>query len=115
MYKLVSNINPHIFRGYDIRGVMGSDLNEDTYYTLGRAYATFLQQRRIQEAAVGHDNRNNCQEYTKAYIAGLNEGGINTISIGYSMSQIVYFSSYAFLIKGGTMITASHNPKNTTG
>jgi phosphomannomutase len=33
MYKIVNNINPHIFRGYDIRGVMDKDLNEDVYYT----------------------------------------------------------------------------------
>ena len=37
--KIVTNINPHIFRGYDIRGVAGTDLNEDIMYTLGRAYA----------------------------------------------------------------------------
>ncbi|MBT3249205.1 MAG: phosphomannomutase/phosphoglucomutase [Candidatus Pacebacteria bacterium] len=115
MYKIVNNINPHIFRGYDIRGVMDKDLNEDVYYTLGRAYATFLQQRRIQEAVVGHDNRNNCVEYSKAYMAGLNDGGIDTIFIGYSLSQIVYFSSYAFLTKGSTMITASHNPADYNG
>ncbi len=115
MYKIVSKINPHIFRGYDIRGIMDEDLNEDVYYTLGRAYATFLQQRRIKEAAVGHDNRNNCVEYSKAYMAGLHDGGIDTIFIGYSLSQIIYFSSYAFLTKGGTMITASHNPADYNG
>lgn len=115
MYKVVSNVNPHIFRGYDIRGVMDKDLNENVYYTLGRAYATFLHQRRIQEAVVGHDNRNNCKEYSQAYIAGLNDGGIDTIFIGYSLSQIVYFSSYAFLTKGSTMITASHNPAEYNG
>jgi len=115
MYKIVNNINPHIFRGYDIRGVMDKDLNEDVYYTLGRAYGTFLQQRRIKEAAIGHDNRNNCVEYSQAYITGLNDSGIDTIFIGYSLSQIVYFSSYAFLTKGGTMITASHNPAQYNG
>ena len=115
MYQLVNRINPHIFRGYDIRGVMGDDLNEDVYYTLGRAYATFLQQHRIKEAVIGHDNRHNSEEYSKAYIAGLNEGGIDTIFIGHSLSQIVYFSAYFFSTKGGTMITASHNPGEYNG
>lgn len=115
MYNLVTKINPQIFRGYDIRGVMDKDLNEDVYYTLGRAYGTFLQKRRIQESSVGHDNRNNCLEYSKAFIAGLNDSGINTIYISYSLSQIVYFSSYAFLTKGGAMITASHNPAEYNG
>jgi len=115
MYKLVSNINPNIFRGYDLRGVAGEDLSEDVMYTLGRGYATFLSQRRITESAVGHDNRLTYQEYATAFIQGLNDGGIDTISLGFSLSQIVYFSSYEYKTKGGAMITASHNPGNFNG
>lgn len=115
MYSIVSHINPQIFRGYDIRGVVDTDLTADTYYTLGRAYATFLYQRRIQEATVGHDNRLTSVEFSQAFISGLNDGGINTIYMGYSLSQIVYFSSYEFKTKGSAMITASHNPKNFNG
>ncbi|MBU0979146.1 MAG: phosphomannomutase/phosphoglucomutase [Patescibacteria group bacterium] len=115
MYKLVSNINPHIFRGYDLRGVAGKDLSEDVYYTLGRGYATFLSQRRIKESAVGHDNRLTSGEYTQAFIQGLNDGGIDTIYLGLSLSQIVYFSSYEYKTKGGAMITASHNPGEFNG
>lgn len=115
MYKIVQNINPNIFRGYDLRGVIDEDLNEDVYYTLGRAYATFLTQRRIKEAAVGRDNRRNGEVYAKAMIAGLNDGGIDTIDIGYSMSQIIYYSSYEYQTKGGAMITASHNPGDYNG
>jgi len=115
MYKIVSKINPHIFRGYDLRGIMDKDLNEDVYYTLGRAYATFLSQRRITEAAIGRDNRNNGEIYSKAFIKGLNDGGIDTIDIGLSMSQIVYYSSYEFKTKGGAMLTASHNPAEYNG
>ena len=115
MYQIVSNINPKIFRGYDLRGVAGEDLDADTYYTLGRAYATFLHSRRIQEAAIGHDNRVTSEAFSAAFIAGLNDGGIDTIYLGYSLSQIVYFSSYEFKTKGSAMITASHNPKEYNG
>lgn len=115
MYKLVSGINPKIFRGYDLRGVAGEDLSADIYYTLGRAYATFLSSRRITEAAVGRDNRLSGEEYTKAFIAGLNDGGVDTIDMGLSLSQIVYFSSYEFKTKGSAMVTASHNPKEYNG
>ena len=115
MYKLVKNINPNIFRGYDIRGVIDEDLTEDVYYTLGRAYATFLSRRRIKEAAVGRDNRRNGEIYSKAIIKGLNDGGIDTIDVGLSLSQIIYFSSYEYKTKGGVMITASHNPGDYNG
>lgn len=115
MYQLVKNINPNIFRGYDIRGLIDQDLNENVYYTLGRAYATFLSQRRIKEAAVGRDNRRYGAEYARALIQGLNDGGIDTIDIGLSMSQIVYYSSYEYKTKGGAMISASHNPGEFNG
>ncbi len=115
MHNIVKNINPNIFRGYDIRGVIDEDLNDDVYYTLGRAYATFLAARRIKEAAVGRDNRRNGESYAKAVTAGLNDGGIDTINIGLSMSQIVYYSSYEYKTKGGVMISASHNPGNYNG
>jgi len=115
MYSIVSNIAPHIFRGYDIRGVVDQDLNADVFYTLGRAYATWLSQRRIGEATVGHDNRLTSVEYSRAFIVGLNDGGIDTFDLGLSLSQIVYFSNYEFKTKGSAMITASHNPKEFNG
>jgi phosphomannomutase/phosphoglucomutase len=115
MYSLVKSINPHIFRGYDLRGVADEDLNADVYYTLGRGYATYLSERRIKEATVGRDNRLTSAEYSQAFMAGLNDGGISTIDLGESLSQIVYFSSYHFKTKGGAMVTASHNPKNYNG
>ncbi len=113
--NIVKNISKSIFRGYDIRGFVDKDLNIDVYYTLGRAYATFLHQRRIKESTIGRDNRLTSQQYSKAFIKGLNNGGIHTIDMGLSLSQIVYFSSYEFKTKGGAMITASHNPKEYNG
>lgn len=108
-------VNPVIFRGYDIRGLVGSEITEDTMYTFGRAYATYLAQRRIGEATVGRDNRTTGEAFTKAFIQGLNEGGINTFDLGLSLSQIVYFSCYEYKTKGSAMISASHNPKEFNG
>jgi len=108
-------INPNIYRGYDLRGVSGTDLSPEVYYTLGRGYATFLSNRRISLCPVGCDNRLTSEEYKKSFIKGLNDGGIDTIDLGLSMSQVVYFSSYEYLTKGGAMITASHNPKDYNG
>lgn len=115
MYNLITSIDPTIFRGYDLRGVVGKQLNADVYYTLGRGYATFLKERRIIEATVGRDNRVSSAEMATAFIAGLNHGGINTIDLGLSLSQIVYFSAYHFKTKGAAMITASHNPGEYNG
>ncbi|HSV94630.1 MAG TPA: phosphomannomutase/phosphoglucomutase [Spirochaetia bacterium] len=108
-------INPNIYRGYDLRGVSNVDLSPEVYYQLGRGYATFLTQRRIFLCPVGCDNRLTSEEYKNSFIKGLNDGGIDTIDLGLSMSQVVYFSSYEYLTKGGAMITASHNPKEYNG
>ncbi len=115
MYNISTDINPKIFRGYDIRGVSGEDLSPDVMYTMGRAYGTWLKQRRIGEATVGRDNRLTSEEYSKAFIAGLNDSGINSIDIGSCLTQISYFSTYEFKTKGSAMITASHNPKEYNG
>jgi phosphomannomutase/phosphoglucomutase len=113
--QLVKKINPQIFRGYDLRGVVDQDIDSNVMYTLGRAYATFLAKRRIKEAIVGRDNRLTSAAFSKAFIQGLNQGGIDTIDIGLSLSQIVYYSAYHFHTKGYAMVSASHNPKNFNG
>ena len=107
--------NDNIFRGYDLRGVAGQDLDESRMEILGRAYATFLYRRRIWEAVVGRDNRLTSEAYSKAFIGGLLEGGIDVVDIGLSLAQIVYFAQYLLRFKGAAMITASHNPAEFNG
>lgn len=109
------NINPSIYRGYDIRGVVGDDLSSEVYYEIGKAYATFLYERRITEVVVGRDVRLTSGEYQKAFMNALLDSGLDVIDIGLTLSQILYFSQYHFLTKGAAMITASHNPKNFNG
>src|SRR3989339_910461 len=113
--NIIKDINPEIFRGYDIRGIVDKDLDEDVYYTLGKAYATFLFERRINEAVVGRDVRLTSEKYQNAFVEGLLESGINVFDIGLTLSQILYFAQYHFLSKGAAMITASHNPANYNG
>lgn len=114
-YTIVKDINPTIFRGYDIRGLVNEQLTEDVYYTFGRAYATWLSRRRINECSVGHDVRLDGENFAAALIAGLNDGGINTIDLGETLTPISYFANYELKTRGGAMITASHNPKEYNG
>ena len=93
-------INDHIFRGYDLRGVSNVDLSEDLMELLGRAYATFLYQRRIWEVVVGRDNRITSEAYSKAFIKGLLDSGVDVVDIGLSLAQIVYFAQYPLRFKG---------------
>ena len=108
-------INPEIYRGYDIRGIVEKDLNSEVFYILGKAYATFLYERRIRTAVVGRDIRLTSEEYQNSFMKGLTESGINLFDIGLTLSQIMYFAQYHYLSKGAAMVTASHNPKDYNG
>lgn len=109
------NINPHIFRGYDIRGVSGTDLSIEVMTHIGKAHGTYLRNRGISNGVVGRDNRLTSVEYSQAYIEGLNSVGIDVIDIGQSMIGTFYWSQYFLNAKGGAFITASHNPSEYNG
>jgi phosphomannomutase/phosphoglucomutase len=108
-------INQEIFRGYDLRGIAGKDLSPEIMKALGKAYATFLYRRQIRGCVVGMDIRESSPAYKLAFIDGLVEMGIEVIDIGLTLTQIMYFSQYKYLSKGGVIITASHNPKEYNG
>lgn len=108
-------LNPNIFRGYDIRALVDTDLSLEIIDLLGKAYATFLFRRQIRHAVVGRDMRATSESYQQAFMHALSEAGINIIDIGLTLTQIMYFAQYRYLTKGGAIITASHNPKEYNG
>jgi phosphomannomutase/phosphoglucomutase len=110
-----SAIPDHVYRGYDLRGLVGSELDEERVELLGRSYASYLLKRRIPDCVVGHDCRVSSPAFSKALIRGLTESGINVYDIGLTLSQITYFACYFFRTRGMVMITASHNPKEYNG
>ena len=112
---MTKQIPDHVFRGYDLRGVVGPDLDEERVEILGRAYATWLLERRIYDCVVGFDSRESSPRFRDAMIKGLTESGITVYDIGITLSQIAYFAQYYFRTRGMVMITASHNPKEYNG
>jgi len=75
----------HVFRGYDLRGVVGTDLNEVRVEHLGKAYATWLLQRRIFDCVLGYDSRLSSPSYRNAMVKGLTESGITVYDIGLTL------------------------------
>ncbi len=108
-------INPEIFRGYDLRGIAGKDLNPEIVFHLGRAYGTFLQKRHLTKAVIGRDCRQTSPEYSAALARGLQETGIDVVDIGLSLVGIFYWAQYYLKIPGGAFVTASHNPPEYNG
>lgn len=108
-------INPFIFRSYDIRGIVDQDLDVEKIEAIGKAYGTFLNRRKIRQAVVGRDCRLSGEEYKLAFIRGLISTGVDIIDLGMIMTQMMYYGQYRFQTNGGAMITASHNPYNFNG
>lgn len=109
------DVNPEIFREYDIRGVVGKDLTPTTVELLGRAYGTYIQEFGGREVIVGRDNRASSEEFREALVAGLLSTGCDVVDIGLVVTPIFYFSRLHYGIDGGVMITGSHNPPEFNG
>lgn len=113
--KFMNKVPDHIFRGYDLRGVVGIDLDEENVLLLAKGYATYLLQRRIYDCVIGFDSRESSPAFRDVFVKGLTESGITVYDIGITLSQICYFAQYYFRTRGMVMITASHNPKEYNG
>ncbi|MDO8559210.1 MAG: phosphomannomutase/phosphoglucomutase [bacterium] len=108
-------VNPYIFRGYDIRGLVNKDLNPEIAEHIGKAFGAFLIRRGIKEAVVSFDSRATSQEYSQAVIKGLSWSGIDVINIGLNLIGTFYWSQYHLNCQGGIYVTASHNPVEYNG
>lgn len=108
-------IPDNVFRGYDLRGIVGTELDEERVEMLGKGYATWLLRRNIYDCVVGYDSRESSPAFRDALIKGLTESGVSVYDLGMTLSQICYFAQYYFRTRGMVMITASHNPKEYNG
>ena len=109
------NINPQIFRGYDLRGLVDKDLNPVIVEHIGKAYGTYLKRKGLLKAVVGYDCRFTSQEYNEAIIKGMTWAGINVVDIGLTMVGTFYWAQYHLDCEGGVFTTASHNPSEYNG
>jgi phosphomannomutase len=105
-------MNLNSFKAYDVRGRIPDELNEQLAYDIGRAYATFVQSRRV---AVGHDIRLSSPQLAKALKRGLMDSGCDVLDIGLWGTEGAYFAAFAEKLDGGIMVTASHNPPDYNG
>ena len=100
------------FKAYDVRGRVPEELNEDVVYRIGRAYAEFVNPRRV---AVGRDIRLSSDVLADTLIGSLTDSGVDVVDIGVGGTEMVYFATFARNLDGGIMVTASHNPPNYNG
>ena len=100
------------FGAYDIRGELGTELNRDIAYRIGRAFAAYLKPKKV---VVGGDVRETSPELKEAFAQGVMDFGADVIDIGLCGTEEVYFATGHLNADGGCMVTASHNPINYNG
>ena len=108
-------IDESIFREYDIRGIVPSQVNEASIKSIARAIAKKCNEENINELALGRDGRLSGEEILKLLSTQLQTNGINVVNIGIVTSPLLYYAAKQLPSKSGIMITGSHNPKNYNG
>src|SRR4051794_13772638 len=108
-------LNPHIFRAYDVRGRVGTDINPAVFRRVGRAYGTLIRRNRGRTIAIGRDNRESSGGLHSGFVEGARAAGLDVIDIGQVTTPMLYFAAAHWRLDGGANITGSHNPVEYNG
>jgi phosphomannomutase len=101
-----------IFKAYDIRGLVPSELDPDLARKIGHSFARLLSAKRL---LVGRDARTHSPEIATAVIEGMRDAGADVVDIGLASTPMTYFAIGSQDVDGGLCVTASHNPGEYNG
>lgn len=109
------DVNPEIFREYDIRGVVDEDLTDDVVGQIGKAFGTFILREGLSSVVVGRDNRLSSERFARILIDSIRSTGCDVTDIGLVPTPVFYFSLHLLDADGGMTVTGSHNPPQFNG
>jgi len=108
-------VDPGIFRAYDIRGVVGSTLSVEVAERIGQAIGSVMEDQGLVDIVVGRDGRLSGPELSAGVIEGLRKAGRNVIDIGLAPTPVAYFAAYHLRTGSSVAVTGSHNPPDYNG
>jgi phosphomannomutase/phosphoglucomutase len=108
-------LDPGIFRAYDIRGVVGKQLTPQVAARIGQAIGSVMAEQGLTDIVVGRDGRLSGPELAGGLIEGLRKAGRNVIDVGMVPTPVVYFAAYHLRAGSGVAVTGSHNPPDYNG
>src|SRR5258705_8368794 len=111
----MAELNPYIFRAYDVRGKVGIDITPPVFELVGRAYGTLVKRRGGHAVALGMDNRTSSHALKEAFATGVLSTGLDVVDIGVNHTPLLYFATAHWKLDGGATITGSHNPVSDNG
>lgn len=108
-------MNTHIFREYDVRGLVDKDLTDAVVEDLGRGLGTMVKRAHGSTVVVGRDARESGPRFQAAFIKGVTSTGLHVIDVGVVPTPVVYFAANTLPVDGLAVITGSHNPPEYNG
>ena len=104
-----------VLREYDIRGIVGTTLNPEDAFAIGRCFGSIVARAGGKKAAVGYDGRLSSPDLEPQLVAGLRACGLEVVRVGLVATPMLYFAAYALHADGAVMVTGSHNPPDYNG
>lgn len=111
----MATINEQIFREYDIRGIVGSDLTDDSVLIIARAIGTYFRRGGAKRVALGRDARRSSPVFRDLFVKGLNSVGCDVLDVGMVPTPVLYYAAFTKPVDAAVMITGSHNPADYNG
>jgi phosphomannomutase / phosphoglucomutase len=108
-------MNPQVFREYDIRGVVGEDLDQDFVERFASAMGFYWRERGVKRVSLGMDARLSSPWFRDVLKQGISRSGIDVFDLGLVPTPVMYFSLFKLDLSGGIQITGSHNPADNNG
>ncbi len=108
-------VERNVFRAYDIRGIIGSQLDEDAFYSIGKAVSCRLQALDRSTIFLARDGRLSSESLASALKQGLLDSGITVLDLGAVATPVMYFATHVSSVDSGLMVTGSHNPADYNG
>ena len=105
-------MNWEVFRAYDIRGIYPTDIDEEAYYRIAKAYVYLFKPKTM---VVGMDARTSSPPLKASLIKGFLDAGVDVVDIGEITTDMLYYAVGASDYSGGVVVSASHNPKEYNG
>lgn len=113
--SLKHSMNHQIFREYDIRGLVGIDLTEESVTVLGRAIGSYFRKNNVKTVSIGYDARESSPKFRDLLTDGFNKSGLDVLDFGMIPTPLLYFTLFNEAVDAGVMITGSHNPAEFNG
>ena len=108
-------MNLQVFREYDIRGVVGSDLDDDFVMGFSRAISVYWAEKGVRRVSLGMDARLSSPRFMDILKTGITNSGIDVYDLGMVPTPLMYYSLFRLGLDGGIQVTGSHNPADNNG